>query len=251
MSKQPHDTSPALSLRGVTVALRARRSVYAESYPVLRGIDLDVFHGETLGVLGRNGAGKTTLLRVMAGVLKPDAGSVRRDAGASCQLLSLNPWLVPHLSGRQNALLSCMLNGVTSRRAKAMLPEIEKYADLGKYFDEPVSSYSSGMLVRLGFAAAIQVQPDILLLDELLGVGDADFYEKSTRSLKAQIDSDRTVVLVSHNEAALSELCHRIVWIGEGRVLAIGEPRDVLAQYRADLHPGGTDAPVPASSGAG
>jgi len=94
----------------------------------------------------------------------------------------------------------------------------------------------AGLLVRLGFAAAIQACPDILLLDELLGVGDADFYEKSTLKLKEQIASDRTVVLVSHNEAALAELCHRIVWIGEGRVLAIGDPKQVLAQYRADLH---------------
>lgn len=250
MTPRFHDASPVLTLRGVSVTLRTRRRVFSPGYPVLCGVDLEVFHGETLGVIGRNGAGKTTLLRVMAGVLKPDAGTVSRSTD-SCQLLSLNPWLVPHLSGRQNALLSCMLNGVSYRRAKTLLPAIEQFAELGKYFDEPVSSYSSGMLVRLGFAAAIQVCPDILLLDELLGVGDADFYEKSTLSLKQQIASDRTVVLVSHNEAALAELCHRVVWIGEGRVLAVGDPKQVLAQYRAELQLASQSPSNMAAAGAG
>jgi lipopolysaccharide transport system ATP-binding protein len=223
-------SSPIISLRGVDLALRARRRLFSSAHKILTGLDLDLYPQQTLGLIGRNGCGKTTLLRVIAGVLAPDAGRVTRRTD-SCHLLTLNPWLVPHLTGRQNALLACMLNGRTQRQARLLLPQIESIAEIGSYFDEPVSSYSAGMLLRLGFAAAVQVEPDVLLLDELLGVGDAEFYDKSRRILHGMIEGDRTVVLVSHNDQALRELCDRIVWLDGGRIRADGDPVTVLAQY--------------------
>jgi len=226
---------PIVSLRGVTLELRARRRIFSPAHRVLDALDLDVYPHQTLGVIGRNGCGKTTLLRVIAGVFAPDGGQVTRRTD-SCHLLTLNPWLVPYLTGRQNALLACMLNGRRYRDARALLPAIEAIAEIGSYFDEPVASYSAGMLLRVGFAAAVQVEPDVLLLDELLGVGDADFYAKSRRILHEMIEADRTVVLVSHNESALRELCDRVVWLDGGRIRADGEPGAVLEAYRATMH---------------
>ena len=227
-----HAGAPVVSLRGVHLALRARRRLFSEAHPILAGVDLDLHAQQTLGLIGRNGCGKTTLLRVIAGVLEPDAGTVTRRTD-SCHLLTLNPWLVPHLTGRQNALLACMLDGRTYRQARALLPRIEEIAEIREYFDEPVSSYSAGMLLRLGFAAAVQVEPDVLLLDELLGVGDADFHDKSRAMLRAMIESDRAVVLVSHSDQALRELCDRVVWLDGGRIRADGDPESVLAEYHA------------------
>ena len=225
-----------LSLENVGVAFDLRRRLGGPRYWALRDVSLELQRGRRLGVVGRNGAGKSTLLRVLAGILKPDRGRLRRTP-ASCQLLSLSLGFVPHLSGRDNAILCGLRLGLRRRDIDAQLGAIHDYAELGDFFDQPAATYSNGMLVRLGFAVAIQVQPDVLLLDELLGVGDADFQRKSSQAIHERIHAGTTVVLVSHDEDKIADLCDCALWMEQGRSLMFGDCASVLAAYRAALPP--------------
>ena len=191
--------------------------------------------GERLGVIGRNGAGKSTLLRVVAGILAPDRGRVKR-APVSCQLLSLALGFTPHLSGRDNAILSGLMLGLRRRDIVARLPAIREFCELGDFFEQPIAAYSSGMVMRLAFSVAIQVEPDVLLIDEVLSVGDAEFQEKSGAALRERMGEGHTVVLVSHDEAQISALCDRVVWIEHGRSVLEGARDTVFAAYHRDLH---------------
>lgn len=209
----------------------------------LRGVSFDIRAGETLGVIGRNGAGKTTLLRLLAGILGPDRGSVRRLPGLSASLLSLQVGFLPQLTGRENAILSGMLLGLRRFEVDARLDSIVSFAELAGVMDDPISTWSDGMRARLGFAVAFHADPDLLLLDEALGTGDAAFHRKSAAAMRERIRSDRTCVLVSHDAATIAELCDRCVWIEGGRVAAEGRPAEVLADYqrapdRADFQTG-------------
>lgn len=196
----------------------------------LRDVSFEVYRGETLGVIGRNGAGKSSLLKVMAGILRPERGTVFSD-GCRPSLLSLQAGFIRHLSGRENAVLGGLFLGLGKRQAEAHLPEIIAFSELEESIDLPVSSYSTGMKARLGFAVALYADPDIMLLDEVLGVGDADFKVKSTAAMKAKIASDKTVVLVSHQSQVLRELCDRLVLLEAGRSIMEGKTEEVLAVY--------------------
>lgn len=199
---------------------------------VLDRVSLRLYRGETLGIIGRNGAGKTTMLRLMAGIFQPTSGRILRQPGSSCALLSLGLGFQDGLSGRDNALLSAMLQGTSKRQAKAWLPNIQAFSELGQSFDEPVKTYSSGMRARLGFTTALMTQVDILLIDEVLSVGDASFREKALDAMKRRIAGEQTVVFVSHAEVQVKQLCNRAVWIEEGELRAEGSPEAVLNQYR-------------------
>ena len=224
-----------IELEQVGVAFHAQRSIGGGRYWALEHVDLQLRRGERLGVIGRNGAGKSTLLRVLAGILAPDRGRVRR-APVSCQLMSLALGFLPHLSGRDNAVLSGLLLGLRRREIIARLTAIHEFSELGDFFDQPIATYSVGMNMRLAFSVALQVEPDVLLIDEVLSVGDAEFQEKSGAALRARMGEGHTVVLVSHDEAQIAERCDRVLWIEHGRSVAEGPRDEVFAAYHRDFH---------------
>ena len=231
MSVVSEKLNSVLRLRNVGVCFSRRTGFFRrERFWALRDVSFDLHHGESLGIIGRNGAGKSTLLKVLAGILAPDRGHVVCD-GLKISLLSLQVGFLPQLTGRENAILSGMLLGLSRRKVEAKMDEIVAFAELEAFIDQPLSTFSAGMKARLGFSVAFQFDPDILLVDEVLGVGDADFRQRSTELMRDRIRSDKTIVLVSHNTAVIRELCNRSVWIDNGETMAEGDPRETLAHY--------------------
>lgn len=221
-----------IELDRVGVAFNAQLRVGKPRFWALEEVNMKLERGQRLGVIGRNGAGKSTLLRVLAGILKPDRGRISRQP-ATCQLLSLALGFLPHLSGRDNAILSGLLLGLRRREIMGRLSAIREFAELGDFFDEPISSYSTGMSMRLGFSVAMQVEPDILLIDEVMAVGDSAFQEKSGAALRERIDDGTTVVFVSHGDEKVREVCDSALWIENGRSVRYGSVDEVLKAYHA------------------
>jgi lipopolysaccharide transport system ATP-binding protein len=219
-----------ITLKDVGLYYKQSGALFApkKTHVALKSISFELYRGETLGILGRNGAGKSTLLRVLSGVLKPDAGTITNH-GASISLLSLQAGFNMNLCGRDNAIISSMLQGRDCRLTDAELADICEYAELGKFFDMPVRTYSTGMRARLGFAISNLLSPDILLIDEVLSVGDAEFKKKAERTMMAKILSDQTVVLVSHSEEQIKRLCDRVLVLEDGIVVASGDPEEALS----------------------
>jgi lipopolysaccharide transport system ATP-binding protein len=226
-----------LSLENVGVSYQGVRRIGHRAFWALEDVSLTLREGETLGLVGRNGAGKSTLLRVIAGILRPDRGRVLKARPLRIQLLSLGLGFIPHLSGRENAIFSGMLLGMSRRNVERRLAAIHEYSELGDFFDEPLGTYSSGMMMRLGFSVAMQAEPDVLLIDEVLGVGDAEFMEKSGGDLRRRMKSGMTCVLVSHQDSTITELSDRVAWIEHGRTRAAGETEEILARYHAAAAP--------------
>lgn len=199
-----------ISLRDVGVRYKRRGGLFrpARYHHVFEGLDLDIYRGETLGIVGRNGAGKSTLLRVIAGIIQPDSGAITNQ-GATVALLALQAGFDPELPGVDNAIISGMLLGYSRKQVEARLEEIATFSELGEFIDEPVKSYSSGMRARLGFSVAVYLTPDILLLDEVLAVGDKAFRQKAEFEMMKRITSNQTVLLVSHSEGLINRLCDR------------------------------------------
>ncbi len=222
-----------LELDQVCLSYHSRRQSFDHgSHHVLDRISLQVFEGETLGIIGRNGVGKTTLLRLMAGILAPTSGRVWQHPGKKSSLLTIGLGFRPDLSGRDNAMLAAMLQGATARQARSYLEEIKDFSELGDSFEERVKTYSSGMMARLGFTTALMTHVDVLLVDEVLSVGDAQFREKAQKAMIERISGDQTVVFVSHMEGQVREICNRAVCINEGTIVAEGPPAAVLETYR-------------------
>ncbi|MEO5622871.1 MAG: ABC transporter ATP-binding protein [Dokdonella sp.] len=235
------DTGVLIDIRNAGVAFSAQRQMAENHFWALEDVSLTLRRGDRLGVIGRNGAGKSTLLRLIAGILTPDRGSVRR-AQVSCQLLSLALGFTPHLSGRDNAVLSGLMLGLRRRDIIQRLPSIREFSELGDFFEQPIATYSSGMTLRLAFSVAIQIEPEILLIDEVLGVGDAEFQQKSGAALRERMRDGHTVVLVSHDESQISALCNRLIWIEHGKSVLEGTRDEVFAAYHRDLHLAGAAA---------
>ena len=208
-----------------------RRLFSRDRFPVLKDISFDLQPGETLGLVGRNGCGKSTLLRMLAGVYQPDTGSVKRNS-AKISLLSLSWGFDPNLSGLDNALISGMLLGHTRRSVLSSLDAIVEFSELKNFIHEPVRTYSSGMRARLGFSVAITMQADILLIDEVLGVGDTRFRNKALAVMQEKLTSDQSVVFVSHADSQIQALCDRVLWMEKGEVVALGETSVILNQYQ-------------------
>ncbi|MDE2345042.1 MAG: ABC transporter ATP-binding protein, partial [Gammaproteobacteria bacterium] len=210
-----------------------------QKFWALHDVSFDLHQGETLGVIGHNGAGKSTMLRLLAGIMAPDRGQVVSRT-EKVSLLSLSAGLVPHLTGRENAVLSGILMGLSRQEVLNRMQDIIEFSELGEFIDEAVRTYSSGMRARLGFAVAFQADPDVLLVDEILGVGDTGFKEKSTQAMKQKIASDKTVVIVTHNPDSIAEICKRMVWIHNGLTHAIGKPDEILRKYQESFGHGAT-----------
>lgn len=223
--------APVMVLKNVAYYYPRRTGYFRrEKFWALRDISFSLFKGESLGVIGRNGCGKSTLMRLLAGITKPDRGSLI-NRGYTTSLLSLQAGFIPYLTGRENAVLNGLILGMEKQVITARLEDIKAFSGLEEFFEEPIGSYSSGMRARLGFSIAYQVDPDILLIDEVLGVGDEEFRKKSTQVMKERIRSDRTIVIVSHQAVTIRELCDRAVLIDQGRTLAEGSPEEILNAY--------------------
>ena len=201
-----------------------------QKYWAITDVSFELEKGECLGIIGRNGAGKTTLLQLLAGIIEPDKGTFINH-GYTTTLLSLQAGFIPYLTGRENSMLNGLYLGLRRPVIKSKLDEILEFSELGDFFDQPISSYSSGMRARLGFSIAFQLDPDVLLIDEVLGVGDEAFSAKSSRKMKEKIQSKKTVVIVSHSQPTLRELCSRVVWIENGVTRAEGDTSKVLTEY--------------------
>lgn len=221
-----------LDMDNVSLSYHTGRKAYDHGkHHVLNQVSLKLYEGETLGIIGRNGVGKTTLLRLMAGILAPTHGKVRIQPGKSASLLTLGLGFKQDLSGRDNAFLAAMLQGSTRKQAKSFLASIKEFSELGDAFDEPVKNYSSGMRARLGFTTALMTHVDILLIDEILSVGDADFREKAQSAMQSRITGEQTVVFVSHMADQVKSLCDRVVWLEQGKVVESGKADVVVDSY--------------------
>lgn len=228
-----------ITMQNVGVAFHTQLRMNSPRFWALEDVSLTLARGDRLGIIGRNGAGKSTLLRTIAGILLPDRGQMQRSQ-VICQLLSLNLGFLAHLSGRDNAILSGMMSGLHYRDIVQRLPAILDFSELGDFFEEPLSTYSTGMMSRLGFSVAMQVQPDVLLLDEVLSVGDAEFQEKSGQALRERIHGGNSIVFVSHDDTAIRQICTHAVWIEHGKSVMHGNVDEVLEAYHRDAHPAAT-----------
>ena len=199
-------------------------------FPALHPLDLEVGKGETLGVVGPNGGGKSTLLQLLAGIIPPTTGRVARK-GRTAALLELGAGFNPEFSGRENVYINGEIMGLSRREIEASMPSIERFAGIGEFIERPVKTYSTGMHVRLAFSTAIHVDPDILIVDEALAVGDAVFANRCIRKFEELREKGVTVVLVSHDLGLVKQLCSRAVLLMDGRVEAAGDPSHVINRY--------------------
>ncbi len=200
----------------------------------LRDVNLDINQGETFGILGRNGCGKSTLLKCVAGILKPTSGEIR-VRGSLAAMLELGAGFQPDLSGRDNIFLNGSLLGLSRSDIEKRFDDIVEFAELEAFIDNQVKFYSSGMYVRLGFAVAINVEPDVLLVDEVLSVGDAAFQRKCLDHVKKIQREGRTIVVVSHSPDTIRQNCERAVVMNHGQVITVDEPGEAIRVYMADL----------------
>lgn len=207
------------------------KKVHVEEFQAVKDVSFCVQKGEILGIIGKNGSGKSTMLKALAGIFSPDQGSIDLK-GHSVSLLSIGVGFQKEVTGRENILLSGMLLGFSEEEVRAKMPEIIEFADLGKFIDMPVKTYSSGMHSKLAFSITAILETEIMLIDEVLSVGDAKFKRKSYQKMKELIsDKNRTVVIVSHSEETLKDLCDKVMWMHEGEIKRIGDPEEVLAEY--------------------
>ncbi len=216
--------------------LKLRRSSY-EDFWALRNISFDVYEGETFGIIGHNGSGKSTLLKCLTKILQPDEGTVSVDGSISA-LLELGAGFHPELSGRENVYLNAAILGVSRRQVDERFDEIVEFSGLAQFIDTPVKNYSSGMFVRLGFAVAVNVDPDVLIIDEVLAVGDADFQAKCGDKIADFRDRGKTIVLVTHGMSDVVRLCKRAAWIDHGNLRMIGPPQEITDAYMETAHEG-------------
>ena len=200
----------------------------AEVFEAVRGVSFKVPKGDIMGIVGKNGSGKSTMLRALAGIFSADSGTIDLH-GYSISLLAIGVGFQKALSGRENIFLSGMLLGFSEEQVQEKMDEIIEFAGLGKFIDMPVKTYSSGMYSKLAFSITAILETDIMLIDEVLSVGDTKFKKKSYEKMKDLImDKDRTVIIVSHNSATIRNLCTSVLWLHAGEVKMIGDPQEVM-----------------------
>lgn len=227
--KYPIYDSPLQKLKE---ALHWKRKPYHREFWALREITLDLEAGMTLGVLGQNGSGKTTILQLMAGIMAPTLGEIE-VRGRVATILELGAGFNPEFTGRENAFLSGLILGLHPAEIRAKMDRIIAFAEIGDFIDQPVKTYSNGMYVRLAFAVAVALDPDILLIDEILAVGDIYFQHKCVRKIRDFQEMGKTLVYVTHDAEAVRNLCHQAMILDYSRLLARGEPGTIAAHYLA------------------
>lgn len=224
-----------MRLSNVGVKFLQRKAFLQRSeYWAISSISFSIYQGETIGVIGRNGVGKTTLLRLLANIISPDCGEIWRKEDLRSVMLSLQAGFIPTLTGRQNAVISGITLGLSRRKIEECIEQVIEFSELHEFIDQPVASYSAGMRARLGFAVAMHVDPDILLIDEAISVGDEDFRKKSAAVIRNRVKANETTVLVTHNANLAQALCGRLVWIEAGKIRMIGETKEVMDAYLAN-----------------
>ncbi|AER55139.1 ABC transporter-like protein [Pseudoxanthomonas spadix BD-a59] len=213
----------------------SRKQRWFHEFHALKGVSFQVLRGETVGIIGRNGSGKSTLLQIICGTLSASSGSVRTH-GRIAALLELGAGFNPDFTGRENVYMNGTLLGLSREEVDARFERIVQFADIGEFIEQPVKSYSSGMFVRLAFAVAIHVEPDILIVDEALSVGDEAFQRKCYARIEKIREEGATIIFVSHAASTILELCNRAILLDRGDMLAIGEPKAVVACYQKLLY---------------
>ncbi len=214
--------------------LAANRSKGQEFW-ALNDINLKVYRGETLGFIGQNGSGKSTVLQIIAGTLQPTQGSVSVQGRVSA-LLELGSGFNPDFTGRQNVFFNGRILGLTQKEIRAKFDEIAAFAGIGDFIEQPVKTYSSGMFVRLAFAVAVHVDPEILIVDEALSVGDGVFVHRCMAKIKEFQDRGGTILFVSHDVGAVTRLCSRVAWINNGQLRSVGDPSEIVREYQAWMY---------------
>jgi ABC-type polysaccharide/polyol phosphate transport system ATPase subunit len=220
-----------------TVLKLGRRERVVREVEALKRVSFDVPHGQVLGVVGANGAGKSTLMRVISGILPPTHGRVEVEGRVST-LLALGVGFNRKLTGRENVTLGGLAAGLNRDELAAKYEDIVAFAELGDFMDMPMRTYSSGMYGRLAFAVAVNMDPDILIIDEALSVGDARFRKKSFQKMRELCNQDRTILLVSHALGSITELCDAAIWMHKGELLKEGDPQEVVDAYTTFLDVG-------------
>ena len=211
---------------------RKNRQKKVRKFQALKGISFNVERGQTVGIIGKNGSGKTTLLRLLAGIYSPDEGEVIVNA-ESISLLALGVGFDNRMSGYANIYLSALLRGYSKAETDERIEQIVEFAELGPFINEPVKTYSSGMRSRLAFSIAVHFDPEILLIDEVLSVGDEQFKVKSFKKISELIkDKKHTVILVSHNLKQVTEICDSVIWLDSGKIVKTGEPEAIVKEYK-------------------
>lgn len=211
-----------------------RREKPAERFWALKGVNLSVKAGEILGVIGPNGAGKSTLCKVIAGILRPDVGTLEVQ-GKVFSLLSVGTGFNRELSGRENVVQNGMMLGMSRREVEALLPDIIQYSGLERFIDQPLKRYSSGMRSRLGFSVAAMVKPQILILDETLSVGDHEFTHKAAEKMQELVQQASVVIVVTHQVDFVSKYCSKAIWMERGQVKQVGAPNEIVPAYRSSI----------------
>lgn len=240
--------SKAISVKDLYITYRSlkavssKRAIFSfgknklEVFEAVRGVSFDIEEGQVVGLIGRNGSGKSTLLRAIAGIFSPDKGKIDLH-GKSVSLLSIGVGFNSHLSGRENIYLSGLLMGFKKSEIQERIDDIIEFSELGDFIDKPVKTYSSGMYSKLAFSITAIMETDIMLIDEVLSVGDEKFKKKSYQKIKELIsDKTRTVVIVSHSSETLKSLCDHIIWINKGELMMQGKTDEVIAAYKEFLN---------------
>lgn len=212
-----------------SMVMRGKKSVH-EDFWALKDVSFEVPQGTTFGLIGKNGSGKSTLLKCLAKILWPEEGSITAR-GKQASLLEVGSGFHPELSGRENVFLNGSILGMTRKEVTRKFDEIVSFSGVGHFIDQPVKNYSSGMYVRLGFSVAVAVTPDVLVVDEVLAVGDATFQKRCRTKFKEMKQEGRTVILVSHSMATVKDMCDEVAWLNEGELRKIGKTDEVVKAY--------------------
>ena len=228
----PHEKIP--TLQEYAIRWLKRRSVSFTDFNALNNISFSIKQGETVGIIGANGAGKSTLLKVISRVIRPTHGRVFLR-GRIAPLLELGAGFDYEMTGRENIFLNGAVLGFGRKDIASHLDRIVEFSGIGEFIDAPIRTYSSGMVARLGFAIATDTQPDVLIIDEILAVGDADFQKKSAARILQYHNDGSTILLVSHNLNSIKNLCNRVIWLEHGSVKMAGHVDDIVEQYSLEM----------------
>lgn len=222
-----------VTVQNVSLQYQTRSGIIKKfKHIALNNVSFEIQYGKTYGILGRNGSGKSSLLLLLSGLIEPTSGQIICDSNLRRALLTIGLGFRPDLSGRDNAILSTMLNGATKTEALHYIDEIRDFSCLGAFFNQPVRTYSAGMRSRLGFSTAIKTDVDLLLVDEVLSVGDAKFKQKAEKALLKKMNSNQTVVFVSHAVEQVLKICDQALWLDNGEIKTIGKTKDVVEKYK-------------------